>query len=99
MTIIAVMNVNGGWDKHTHKVRHIKQAYGFAGGTRRTAIIINMCFNNQTYYNCIEKHLRSSEASLCAAPYQCRCWRRHDPDRLKRLHSLETSAPELCPIS
>ncbi|KAK8062960.1 hypothetical protein PG997_015057 [Apiospora hydei] len=56
-----------------------------------------MCYNKLTYYNCIEKHLRSSEAHLCAAPYRCRCWRRHDPDRLKRLHRLEYLAPELCP--
>ncbi|KAK8036205.1 hypothetical protein PG993_008819 [Apiospora rasikravindrae] len=56
-----------------------------------------MCYNKLTYYNCIEKHLRSSEAQLCTAPYKCRCWRRHDPDRLKRLHFQETIALELCP--
>ncbi|KAK7959121.1 uncharacterized protein PG986_003975 [Apiospora aurea] len=56
-----------------------------------------MCYNKLTYYNCIEHHLRSSEAHLCAAPYRCHCWRRHDPDRLKRLHRQECLALELCP--
>jgi len=56
-----------------------------------------MCFNNQVYYDCIEKHLKISRGRLCDAPYQCGSWRRHDPDRLRRLVVTEMCAPELCP--
>ncbi|KAK8046052.1 hypothetical protein PG996_014116 [Apiospora saccharicola] len=56
-----------------------------------------MCFNKKTYYDCPEMHLQSSVGQLCMAPYQCGSWRRHDPDRLKRLHILESPSPKLCP--
>ncbi|KAK8859862.1 hypothetical protein PGQ11_010596 [Apiospora arundinis] len=56
-----------------------------------------MCYNLRVYYDCPETHLQSSRGRLCSAPYQCGCWRRHDPDRLRRLHVQETLSPDLCP--
>ncbi|KAK6858072.1 hypothetical protein PG995_005771 [Apiospora arundinis] len=56
-----------------------------------------MCYNHRVYYDCIENHLQSSRGQVCSTPFQCGCWRRHDPDRLRRLHVLESLSPDLCP--